>query len=32
MEMQGAPNKRIQRPRQIYTGAQQRKFVPVEKR
>ncbi|MBI1902018.1 MAG: citrate synthase [Planctomycetia bacterium] len=31
-EMHKAPSKRIARPRQIYTGAALREFVPVEKR
>lgn len=31
-EMQGSPTKRICRPRQIYTGATKREFVPIEKR
>ncbi|REJ66992.1 MAG: citrate synthase [Planctomycetota bacterium] len=32
MEMHQSPNKRICRPRQIYTGSRQRDFVPLEKR
>jgi citrate synthase len=32
MEMHESNTKRIQRPRQIYTGAQKRAYVPVEKR
>jgi citrate synthase len=32
MEMHHSSNKRIARPRQIYTGHQQREFVPIEKR
>lgn len=31
-EMRGAPSSRIQRPRQVYTGANLRKFVPAEER
>jgi len=31
-EMQESPTKRICRPRQIYTGAVQRDFVPIDKR
>ena len=31
-EMHASPTKRICRPRQIYTGPNQREFVPVEKR
>ena len=31
-EMQSSPNKKIFRPRQIYTGPTQRDFVPIEKR
>ena len=31
-EMRNDPQTRINRPRQIYTGAPQREFVPVEKR
>jgi len=31
-EMHQSPNKRICRPRQVYTGSQQREFVPLEKR
>jgi citrate synthase len=31
-EMHNSPNKRICRPRQVYTGPAQRDFVPVEKR
>jgi citrate synthase len=31
-EMHRSPNKRICRPRQIYTGEKEREFVPVEKR
>ena len=32
LEMHRSPNKRIARPRQIYTGANERAFVPMEKR
>jgi len=32
MEMHRSPNFRICRPRQVYTGEQQREFVPIEKR
>lgn len=32
LEMRKDPDNRIHRPRQIYTGENQRKFVPVEKR
>ncbi len=32
IEMHESPNKRIARPRQIYTGATERKFVPLDKR
>ncbi|MEM8865036.1 MAG: citrate synthase [Planctomycetota bacterium] len=32
LEMRRSPNKRICRPRQIYTGAAEREFVPIEKR
>jgi len=32
MEMHESPNKRICRPRQIYTGPTERKFIPIEKR
>ena len=32
IEMRNSPNKRIARPRQIYTGATKRDFVPLEKR
>jgi citrate synthase len=32
MEMHESPNKKICRPRQIYTGPVQREFVPIEKR
>jgi citrate synthase len=31
-EMQGDPKTRINRPRQIYTGATQRPFVPIDRR
>ena len=31
-EMRGAENPRIYRPRQIYTGATKRDFIPIEKR
>ena len=31
-EMHDSPTKRICRPRQVYTGANERKFVPVDKR
>ena len=31
-EMHASPNKRIYRPRQIYTGPNERKFVPIEQR
>lgn len=31
-EMRKSPGKRINRPRQIYTGAEMREFVPIEKR
>lgn len=32
IEMRNSPNKRIARPRQIYTGATERQFVPLDKR
>jgi citrate synthase len=32
VEMHRSPTKRICRPRQIYTGEQERSFVPIEKR
>jgi citrate synthase len=32
MEMHESPNKKIARPRQIYTGHTQREFIPLEKR
>jgi citrate synthase len=32
VEMQASPTKRIARPRQIYTGATERAFVPIDKR
>jgi citrate synthase len=32
LESQSDPEKRITRPRQIYTGATPRSYVPVEKR
>ena len=32
MEMHHSPNKRICRPRQIYTGPTQREYVPLDKR
>ena len=32
MEMHDSPNTRIARPRQVYTGAKQRDFIPIEKR
>ncbi len=32
MEMHESPNKKICRPRQIYTGPVEREFVPIEKR
>jgi citrate synthase len=32
LEMRRSPQKRICRPRQIYTGPKQREFVPIEKR
>lgn len=32
MEMHESPNKKICRPRQIYTGPVQREFVPIEQR
>ena len=32
MEMHRSPDKRIYRPRQVYTGPQERKFVPIESR
>jgi citrate synthase len=32
MEMHNTPNKRIGRPRQIYTGVPEREYLPVEKR
>ena len=32
LEMHASPNKRICRPRQIYTGPKERDFVPVDKR
>jgi len=32
LEMHGDPAKRIGRPRQIYTGANERDYVPMEKR
>ncbi len=31
-EMHASPNKRIYRPRQIYTGPNEREFVPIEQR
>ena len=31
-EMHGSPTNRIHRPRQLYTGATERDFIPVEKR
>jgi citrate synthase len=31
-EMHANPNKRINRPRQVYVGANERDFVPIEKR
>jgi citrate synthase len=31
-EMHASPNKKICRPRQIYTGAPEREFVPLKKR
>ncbi len=31
-EMHASPNKRIARPRQIYTGPRERDFVPLEQR
>jgi citrate synthase len=32
VEMHNSPTKRINRPRQIYTGPKERKFVPMEQR
>ena len=32
VEMHASPTKRINRPRQIYTGPTERKFVPIEQR
>jgi citrate synthase len=32
IEMHESPNKRIARPRQVYTGATKREFVPLDKR
>ena len=32
MEMHASPNKKICRPRQIYTGPVEREFLPIEKR
>jgi citrate synthase len=32
VEMQGSPNKRIDRPRQVYTGPQIRGFIPIDQR
>jgi citrate synthase len=32
MEMHNSPTKRIARPRQIYTGARKRDFIPIEDR
>ncbi len=32
LEMHGSPNKRICRPRQVYTGAVKREFVPMDQR
>jgi citrate synthase len=32
MEMHNSPTKRIARPRQVYTGANLRDYVPIEKR
>ena len=32
VEMHSSPTKRINRPRQIYTGPTERKFVPIEQR
>jgi citrate synthase len=32
MEMHDSPSTRIARPRQVYTGAKQRDFIPIEKR
>ena len=32
MEMHQSPSKRICRPRQIYTGAKEREFVPIDQR
>ena len=32
LEMHKSPTKRICRPRQVYTGATERNFVPIEKR
>jgi citrate synthase len=31
-EMVGDPEQKIARPRQIYTGYEQREFIPMEKR
>lgn len=31
-EMHGSPNKKIQRPRQIYTGSPPRDYVPIDRR
>ena len=32
MEMHNSPNKRIARPRQVYTGKQKRDFLPIDRR
>ena len=32
IEMHASPNKKICRPRQIYTGPTEREFLPIEKR
>jgi citrate synthase len=32
MEMHESPNKKIARPRQIYTGPRERAFIPIEQR
>ena len=31
-EMMGAPDARIARPRQVYTGERERAFIPIEER
>jgi citrate synthase len=32
LEMRRNPNKKICRPRQVYTGPKERKFVPMDQR